>query len=92
MQILILLLAALLAGTGAGAQEASEERIELSDLGWLQGCWEGTGFGNRVEECWMSAPDGRLTGMFQMIEADGKQTMCRRSSCSTSSRTARRSV
>lgn len=69
------ILAALLAGTGAGAQEVPEERIELSDLGWLQGCWEGTGFGNRVGECWMSAPDGRLTGVFQMIDADGHQTM-----------------
>ena len=68
-------LAALLAGTGLGAQEAPKERIELSDLAWLQGCWEGTGFGNRVGECWMSAPDGRLTGMFQMIDAEGKQTM-----------------
>ncbi|MGK7297145.1 MAG: DUF6265 family protein [Candidatus Wenzhouxiangella sp. M2_3B_020] len=61
-----------------GAMEEPAEphaRIELSDLQWLEGCWEGTGFGKRVTECWMSAPDGRLTGMFQMIGADGSQEM-----------------
>lgn len=68
-------LAALLACVHVGAEEPSGTRIELSDLAWLEGCWEGTGFGNRVGECWMSAPDGRLTGMFQMIDSDGKQTM-----------------
>lgn len=50
-------------------------RREIADLAWLEGCWEGTGFAMSVEECWMSAPDGRLTGMFQMIGADGAQTM-----------------
>jgi len=67
--------ALLLAATVAGAREAPEQRVELSDLGWLEGCWEGTGFGNRVSECWMSSPNGRLTGMFQMIDADSNQTM-----------------
>lgn len=56
-------------------EDAARPRVELSDLAWLEGCWEGTGFGNRVEECWMSAPDGRLTGMFQMIGADGSQML-----------------
>lgn len=73
MKTCILLLVALLTGAGEGAREAP--RIELSDLKWLEGCWEGAGFGNRVGECWMSAPDGRLTGMFQIIDADGQQTL-----------------
>lgn len=73
MKTCFLLLVALLTSAGAAAREAP--RIELSDLAWLAGCWQGTGFGNRVEECWMTAPDGRLTGMFQMIDADGQQTM-----------------
>ena len=75
MKTCILLFVALLTGTGAAAPDESSQRIELSDLGWLEGCWEGTGFGNRVGECWMSAPAGRLTGMFQMLDAAGSQTM-----------------
>ena len=75
MKTCILLFVALLTGTGAAAPDESSQRIELSDLGWLKGCWEGTGFGNRVGECWMSAPGGRLTGVFQMLDADGSQTM-----------------
>lgn len=75
MKTCIVLLVAWLIGAGAWAQETTEEQIELSDLAWLEGCWEGTGFGNRVGECWMCAPDGRLTGMFQMIDPEGKQTM-----------------
>ncbi len=58
-----------------GPAQEKTRSYEFSDLGWLEGCWEGTGFGSRVAECWMSAPDGRLTGMFQMIDADGNQTM-----------------
>jgi len=75
MKALVVLFAALLTGVAVNAQESPEKRIELSDLAWLAGCWEGTGFGNRVGECWMSAPDGRLTGMFQIIDADGRQTL-----------------
>jgi len=75
MKNFLLLLAALLTAPGAGARDSPDKRIELSDLAWLAGCRAGTGFGNRVEECWMTAPDGRLTGMFQMIGADGKQMM-----------------
>lgn len=75
MKIHVFLLATLLLAGGADGQDAPETRVEIGDLAWLEGCWEGTGFGNRVEECWMTAPDGRLTGMFQMIGADGKQTM-----------------
>lgn len=46
---------------------------DIADLGWLEGCWAGAGFGMAVEECWMSAPDGRLTGVFQAIGPDGSQ-------------------
>lgn len=75
MKIRIFVLAAILLCARAYATEPSENRIALADLAWLEGCWAGTGFGKRVGECWMSAPDGRLTGMFQMIDADGRQTM-----------------
>lgn len=59
----------------AQASEGAEPHLDLKDLAWLQGCWEGTGFNNRIGECWISAPDGRLTGMFQMIGPDGTQTL-----------------
>ena len=67
-----LLFAVLLPGE---ARDADVAEPDPSRLSWLEGCWEGTGFGKRVTECWMSAPDGRLTGMFQMIGADGAQEM-----------------
>lgn len=68
---------AALAMTHAVAQESVDagSRFDLNELAWLEGCWEGTGFNNRIGECWMSAPDGRLTGMFQMIAPDGGQTL-----------------
>jgi hypothetical protein len=53
------------------AEDASG--YNLADLGWLEGCWQGSGFGKRVTECWMRAPAGRLTGMFQMIGENGEQ-------------------
>lgn len=46
---------------------------ELPDASWLKGCWEGEGLGARVTECWMQAPDGRMTGMFQLLDPDGAQ-------------------
>ncbi len=39
---------------------------DLRALDWMAGCWEGEAFGGRVEECWVTAPDGRLTGLFQL--------------------------
>lgn len=71
MKLLSLILALLAAPLLAEAPP----RVALSDLSWLQGCWQGTGFGKAVTECWMRAPDGRLTGMFQLIGADGRQEM-----------------
>lgn len=59
----------------AAGQQDAHPNVDISDLAWLAGCWHGTGFGNRVEECWMLAPDGRLTGMFQIIDQDGHQTL-----------------
>lgn len=45
----------------------------MPDASWLEGCWEGEGLGAQVTECWMSAPDGRMTGMFQLLNPDGSQ-------------------
>jgi hypothetical protein len=48
-------------------------RVELTDLGWLSGCWEGRAFGQAASECWMPAPSGRLTGMFQLLNGADQQ-------------------
>lgn len=43
-----------------------------SDLSWrdvspkLEGCWEGTGLGGDVWECWVVHENGRADGMFLM--------------------------
>jgi len=44
-------------------------RMDLNDMAWMVGCWEGEGFGSPVRECWMQGPDGRMTGMFDMLDA-----------------------
>jgi len=75
MNALILFLILLTAPTDTGDTEDPPPRLRLSDLSWLEGCWQGTGFGKRVTECWMRAPDGRMTGMFQLIGDDGAQEM-----------------
>lgn len=71
----LLLVLALLGAPPEADGPTGATRIDLSDLGWLEGCWQGTGFGKPVTECWMRAPDGRLTGMFQMIGDAGEQEM-----------------
>lgn len=55
------------------AAALSLQIAETPDASWLEGCWEGEGLGARVTECWMSAPDGRMTGMFQLLNPDGSQ-------------------
>ena len=52
---------------------AETPRIKLDDLEFLQGCWAGTGLGAEAQECWMAGPSGRLTGMFELLNADGTQ-------------------
>ena len=52
---------------------AALQSADLPDARWLEGCWRGEGLGAEVTECWMSAPDGRMTGMFQLLNPDGSQ-------------------
>jgi hypothetical protein len=44
----------------------------LAAVAWLEGGWAGEGLGGQVEEYWMRAPDGRLTGVFQFL-LEGRQ-------------------
>ena len=59
----------------ARGQEHDRAGPELSQLAWLEGCCVGAGFGQAATECWMSAPNGRMTGMFQLVDDQGRQTM-----------------
>lgn len=70
MPVIVVLLLMAVALPTAMAEEPS--RLELADLVFLEGCWHGTAFGSPASECWMVAPDGRLTGMFQLVQ-DGRQ-------------------
>jgi hypothetical protein len=51
----------------ASASADDGEAVDFSALSWLEGCWSGEGLGGEVSECWMSTPDGRMTGAFQMV-------------------------
>jgi hypothetical protein len=63
-----LILALLSAFALAGAVNAQDgEATDFSAAAWLEGCWSGEGLGGEVSECWMSTPDGRMTGAFQMV-------------------------
>jgi hypothetical protein len=68
MRYRIILITALLFFTA----NCSAQTFNQSQLDWLTGCWSGTGLGGEVNECWVSADDGRFTGVFQMTK-DGKQ-------------------
>lgn len=37
----------------------------------LEGCWDGSGMGNPVSECWIVAEDGRADGLFIMRKNGG---------------------
>jgi len=49
---------------GLALHASGPERINAD---WLEGCWEGAGFGSPAAECWMTSPSGRLTGVFQLF-------------------------
>ncbi|NNU14905.1 hypothetical protein HK107_01035 [Parvularcula sp. ZS-1/3] len=54
------------------ASSAGEEIPWREPAQRLLGCWEGEGLGGEVAECWMPGPDGRVTGMFQLV-TNGEQ-------------------
>lgn len=67
MRILTACLSGLLLCTTAAADEPADYRA----LAWREGCWSGEGLGGQISECWMSSPDGRMIGAFQMV-SDGE--------------------
>ena len=56
--------------SSAFAQDESTE-WSLDDLAWLEGCWEGPAFDGFAKECWVTGPDGHMTGLLQ-LEEEGK--------------------
>lgn len=46
---------------------------DAAALDWLNGCWEGEGLGGKVQECWLTGGDGRMSGVFHFENAEGVQ-------------------
>lgn len=61
----ILLLAAGLAGT-------TRPQNDVPIHAWLEGSWEGDGFGGRSEEIWSApSPEGKMMGVYRHHKGDG---------------------
>ena len=59
------LLFAFLLSQFATAQQAT---VSITDFDFLQGYWQGTGFGGQSEEIWMPPVDGRMFGIFKQSQ------------------------
>lgn len=59
------LLFAFLLSQFAAAQQAT---VSITDFDFLQGYWQGTGFGGQSEEIWMPPVDGRMFGIFKQSQ------------------------
>lgn len=64
-------LTACLSGLLLSSTAMADDHADFRALAWLEGCWAGEGLGGEVSECWMSSPDGRMTGVFQIV-SDGE--------------------
>ena len=64
MRILLMLL--LLSPTMGQA----DGKPDFSRLGWLEGCWRGSGLGGLITECWVRSGDDHFTGVFQLERDD----------------------
>lgn len=47
---------------------AQNPSVSIEDFGFLQGYWNGSGFGGHSEEMWMPPVDGRMFGIFKQSE------------------------
>lgn len=45
-------------------------KADLSQLKWLEGFWEGEGFGGKCDEIWMPAVDNCMAGIFRFAMND----------------------
>ena len=53
------------------AAVAEQYIVSIEDFDFLQGYWQGTGFGGQSEEVWMPPIDGRMFGIFKQSQ-DGE--------------------
>ncbi len=45
---------------------------DIPNYSWLEGSWEGDGFGGRSEEVWSApSPDGKMMGVYRHHKGDG---------------------
>ncbi len=59
-------------------QEVASAGIEttLQQIAWISGAWAGKGLGGTVEEHWTKASGDSMVGMFRLVGADDKLTVC----------------
>jgi len=50
------------------AAAAQQQVVSIEDFDFLQGYWQGTGFGGQSEEVWMPPIDGRMFGIFKQSQ------------------------
>ncbi|MDN3202661.1 DUF6265 family protein [Algoriphagus sediminis] len=43
---------------------------KVTEIAWLQGYWEGTGFGGECEESWSAPKSGEMVGTFRLLSED----------------------
>ncbi len=48
----------------------------VDQLSWISGAWTGKGLGGTVEEHWTKPAGGSMVGIFRLVGADGKMTVC----------------
>lgn len=47
------------------AEGEAPGKATVDQIAWLQGYWQGEGFGGECEEVWMPAKDGQMVGTFR---------------------------
>ncbi len=57
-------------GLAEGAPDAAPAPVDISVAAWLQGQWEGEGFGGRVEEGYSAPRAGAIVGYFRWTVGD----------------------
>jgi len=64
MRIVIMVLAAAILATPAGAQTRP---ATVDDAAWLAGRWVGEGLGGQIEEAWAPPAGGHMVGHFRLV-------------------------
>ena len=59
-------------------QQVASAGIEatLQQIAWISGAWDGKGLGGTVEEHWTKPAGDSMVGLFRLVGADDKLTVC----------------